>query len=174
MKNKVPVRKRGESAEAYMKRLKPVKLTKAQMRVAVAKDALKQLATERYIARNMIFASTGFETSGLQPNEQIQPLLRTHEEPCKVCARGALWLSSIRKFNHCTVNEFDNASEESSERLFGVVNLRRMEAAFELWENTAQLDTRKERAFGLKYDNAHDRLVAILKNVIKNKGQFKP
>lgn len=148
-----------------------MKLTKAQQRVAVAKDALAQLKAEKYKATSGVFIDSGFLNNLCYSDstDQAQPVLQ-NMGTCRLCAKGAIFLSTIRKYNKATVYELTHAHEDVSNDLFGQDNLDRIEAAFECWSHVSW----KACDFGDKYINDHDRLVAILKNIIKNNGTFKP
>lgn len=161
---------------------KPTKrLTITEKRVVVAKDALKQLKAERFVAQIGHYLGMDI-TQALEEVEdrtcQAQPYLKD-AKVCTVCAKGALLLSAIRKFNKATIRDVLNEDMSKPEKLFGEHNLDNMEAAFETWDcfsgsRYGQPVPVKVEQFGHNYDNAHDRLVAILKNVIKNNGTFKP
>lgn len=158
-----------------MKKQLTKRLTKAEKRVAVAKDALKQLHTEKYLAETGTYIGCNIDDtlgSDWRP-DQAQKELKTMK-PCSVCARGALLLSAVRKFNEATVSDVLQTKEWPSADLFGWEQLSLIEAAFELWEENGGKPMPKAFAFGNKFTNDHDRLVAILKNVIKNNGTFKP
>ena len=88
---------------------------------------------------------------------------------CDVCARGALFLSKVRLYNDCqvakgitygAVNLTDNTGQGGA---FGDLG-RQLEVAFESWEN---------EPWHTAYPDPEDRLIALMKNVIRNKGNFK-
>jgi len=167
------------------------RLSKAEQRVAVAKDALKQLQYEKYTATKGVYIGHELETRVCKwvdgyddaelsnAKEQLQPLLIKDKGLCKVCAKGALFLSAVRKFNKATVGDMSDENFKVAENIFGSTNFDLIEAAFEKWDylrgnSTWNIPSLDAEAFGHKYDNDHDRLVAILKNIIKNNGTFKP
>lgn len=169
-----------------------MRLTKAEQRVAVAKDALQQLRLAKYIAETGTYVGEKFKLTivdepsfrfndddcivgGSNWDDQAKPLLRSSSEPCAVCAKGALFLSTIRKFNKATVGDIVSENFTDTYKLFGKANMDLAEIAFERW-SCYGTDGKKGKArdFGYQYTHDHDRLVAILKNIIKNNGTFKP
>lgn len=155
-------------------------MTKKEKRIAVAKDALLQLKREVYLAtRGVYFDGPLRQNMNLIDDDQQQakPFLLKSEAKCAVCARGAILLSTIRKYNNCTIGALDLFDESVSYELFGDEALELMESAFEL-STIFVTDSSEEKAykaveFGRKHETSHDRLVAILKNIVKN-GNFKP
>jgi hypothetical protein len=99
-------------------------------------------------------------------------------ESCEVCARGALMLSKIRKYNSVdwdklSLYDYGLAAdqEDTTEILKGAFTeqeLLDIEAAFEC----SQYSDIKYVLFGERYYLDADRLEAIMKNIIKN-GYFK-
>jgi len=153
------------------------KLTKSQMRVAVAKDALKQIELEKYKACSGVYVDYELEDRihESEPNSQVQDIIKKYTKPCEVCARGALLLSSIRKFNDVTVSKYKKKWESKSKQIFSKQTLSLAEIAFEEWTklNLTSIEI-SANLFGRKYDNDEDRLKAILENIVANKGEFKP
>lgn len=158
------------------------KLTKSEKRVLVAKDALKQIRAEKYMpTMEILFDSpplTSLDRRILisSPESQLQPLLKD-QPPCEVCARGALLLSTVRKFNDYTTHELVFHKDENIRDLFGSDRIDQIEAAFECWRWTSGVphtNSAKACRFGEGYSDPTERLVAILKNIIKNNGKFKP
>lgn len=162
-----------------------------QKRVLVAKDALKQLSIKRYraVTGDLVNESRSLakkidhvfdSDNDLIPSKiQLQPMLINTPGTCEVCARGAMMLSCVRKFNDVVIEGWSTKAEEKSITLFGNRNLKRMEVAFELydrWSSENYDNDGKALAFGkaASMSSPNKRLKAILLNVIKNKGTFKP
>jgi hypothetical protein len=113
--------------------------------------------------------------------DSAKPFLLKSTTPCRVCAKGALFLSTVRRYNKASVKDVMCDNMETAEKMFGKHQFNLIEAAFEQWDFTIP-DTHEEehgrpvpyevQAFGNKYEDDTDRLVAILKNIIKNKGNF--
>lgn len=195
-----------------------MKKTKKQKRLEVLKDALKQLNAKKieacvgevFIPINDELNYDHYYDNEIRGKEQVQPILKkllsdkTINHPvCEVCARGALLISTVHKFNAFNLkqlNESDqsfNPDRDENKKLltlFSGTQLAMMECAFETdsWTDKGDKDDEilpfclnypeylsKKQAissykFGLKYDNPNDRLKAIFKNAIKNEGLFKP
>lgn len=166
---------------------KKTKLTELQAkRVAILKDALQQIKAEAYNVRS----GNGYVVSW-ELNEKVEALVKVcdiisdtghktqiqkfigklinKKNPCEVCARGAMLISSIRKFNHVSLgqlenNTLDNITIDRTDELFGEKNASLMEIYFE--------DGNYE--FSEKYPYPTERLIAIFENAIENRGIFKP
>ncbi len=165
-----------------------------QKRVDIAKDALSQVKAEKYT----VLSSNGYVESGklediinkaldsceLFTGKKAEDVeLKTYIDtaikiaPCEVCAKGALFLSSIRKFNNFSLAEArDSGLNESAsykiQEIFGEENADRIEEYFE--KNDPTYGENYENQWSDKYPDDKDRLIAILKNVIANKGTFIP
>ncbi len=184
------------------------KLSKAEKRVAVAEDVIAQIRLERYIPESGTYVEIDKTDKVWEKNRKLEeagkPLIDVDEQPvdvmlaqgmvqCTVCAKGAMFMSHIRKdSNTCTV---DSAKEGDDEQeienrltdLFSEEQLDLIESAFE--SNADHYDheghddffdkdgvgiAEKAADFGSKYSDDQKRLISIMKNIIKNKGTFKP
>ena len=169
------------------------KLSKQAKRIAIAQDVLEQIRLGRYKAQTGTYveADTTFEADdqGFCNVENIQAnyALRNDLIECTVCAKGALFMSHVNKTNHCTVDDLRNYDESAAivdhlEDIFDPDQLHLIEAAFESDEdfvdrhNTEIEDEERDSAvdFGHRYTDDEKRLIAICKNIIRNKGIFKP
>lgn len=155
-------------------------ISKAQQRVAIARDAIKQINGDIYKPTCMIWVNGILKVDndlldGDGGKQQLQPILVESQPKCMVCARGALLLSMVRKYNSYTLADLRRGNEGQLRKLFGNRQIEQMEAAFERWEETNQgYSAKRSQAFGSNYATDKDRLIAILKNIIKNNGTFKP
>lgn len=170
------------------------RLSKAEMRVIVAKDALAQLRHERYVATSGTYIGSELLQRIGGPEEDdfgdtcyrnwdspLQALLLKDKGECDVCAKGALFLSAVRKFNSATVGDMINDDNfKIAEKIFGIKQFDLIEAAFEGWTCTKMRNGSEGNPvpdWVLEYEDIfpdpHDRLVAILKNIVKNNGTFK-
>lgn len=173
-----------------MKKSEFNKLSKAEKRVVIAKDALAQLRLNKWSARMGLYVQFG---NGInvanKENAQLCKILPKGGK-CEVCARGALFLSAVRKFNDFKVSQLELAYEQDEVRDIGSYEFRKyelgfftraqiklIEAAFEgydfissSWPKAVQDGCRHF------YENftTQTRLEAILKNIVRNKGTFKP
>lgn len=167
---------------------KPVKrLTKAQRRVAIAKDVLKHLRTMRIAAGQYLH---GYIESGIDNGEDAQARLPEIRKKCNVCAMGACLLGHIGAFDRLKMNSMFTSygsplvdREEIVEILknsFQKSDLLLIEAAFEKTYYSWTLDVlSKEKIlaavrFGRKNGPPRKRLKAIMRNIVKNNGDFIP
>lgn len=177
------------------------------LRVAVAKDAVRQLQYGKTIAKK----GTLFESSEIQkifdalnntsiedftiedvPTLNLQKFfLKKSKKPCAVCGLGQCFVSLVRIDNDLDVKS-DNfyANTISGNvifnrllKVFGKKQLSLIEFAFEgryagkafaksFYHSVTTLD--KVENFYYKNNNVKDRLITIMKNIIKNDGTFKP
>jgi hypothetical protein len=157
---------------------------KAVERVVIAKDVIKQIAAGRLVARhNIYFQAEDVENT---PSAQLCDLLRG--KTCIVCAKGAVFVAMLDRFNEITLldsggyistlSEDDPTGELSFGggsiksyvcELFGSGMLNEIEYYFEGSSFTVNAD----RFYG-SYANAEERPSAIMRNIIANGGDFKP
>lgn len=173
------------------------KLTKAEMRVAVAKDVIAQIKAGRYEVQTGAYFNISERVSdffrglfglGIKDvgKEQMKDYMKEiTAEPCTVCAKGAAFLSYVKLFNKTPMSRiFDGDGDffgdadptDNGFDLFGD-KAEMMEAAFEGDDiNGVLSEAALEKAldFNARYGDAESRLIAIMKNVIKNNGTFKP
>lgn len=160
------------------------KLTKAQKRVAIAKDAIKQIRAKTIeVTQGNYFESHSIE---IVSRSNIKTAINK-AEPCQVCQIGQAIVCGIRLFNSEKVYNGMEPHNAAGivQRWFGLKNAALMEWAFEGFGEDAsgigvghKLVGLKSRiragAFYDRYPNDARRSIAIWENVIKNKGQFKP
>ena len=220
-------------------------LTNAQKRVQIARDVIEHMNAERIVSRPGIYMDllSGVLEEGFVVKRDTQVKEVFDKLPsCDVCALGACFVSMMRRYNECTVEEmrppkygkppdldespyeFLKASARSMEtqkeylsRLFDEEQLCLIEVAYEginsagsteNWHdeekpiNQAILDAHKfhmsrvdySDTFALEYEmggkyidvqmgwkesrqtnlNGSEVLKDIMKNIIRNKGEFKP
>lgn len=171
----------------------------AKKRIQIAKDVIKQLNVGKIIAKTgTYFSSRTVEkkVSKLKEPEELQELLKG-APACKVCGIGSLFICDIIRNDKYVVdpdNEgLDVDGDVIAERFSGIFDpsqLDLIETAFEARVMFDRTNTLRERdylgwskntsvantaiAFGKKYRNTQKRLVAIMENIIKNKGTFTP
>lgn len=148
--------------------------TKAQQRVAIAKDVLLQINLKKYTPSTGTYVATNDGNDGHTMNQGA--LRDKHAPACTVCAKGALCLSAIRKFNSYggTAGKLgdDEGVMKVLKRFFGHRQTELIEAAFEEWGDEGQAAQNYRDKNNLFYDSKA--IVAIMKNIIKNGGTFKP
>lgn len=167
------------------------KLTKKQQeRVEVLKDAIKQLQVKSIIAKahNTFIDLDGTHKDRIRNlsivldddyefNAFMDKII-TPKNPCTVCAKGAIVLSAIRKFNNCSVEDARSLEYGVSARAHNILGQKNADLIEQYFENKYDKlhydSTKKIDRWAKRYPNDKDRLIAIFKNAIKNKGTFKP
>jgi hypothetical protein len=178
-------------------------LTKNQMRVAIAKDVLSQIKTRKIIPQvgvwmedpkmgsldDIVYNAVdnyldSDDTCRLMPFSAQDYTKKVKN--CRVCALGSIFVSSVNLFNGV---EFDNGEEvydcfenlktSPLNRYFSPEELELIEGCFEGDDglHADRLNTRDRGvaiAFTNKYPIVKKRLEAIMNNIIKNDGSFKP
>lgn len=148
----------------------PKELTPDQMRVAIAKDVIKQIDAHIYKATQGIYFKQIIGMDGPFPihrDKYFNPITQTNVgeiKSCQVCAIGSVILSGIRLFNEVEFGRTHKASYDAVQIWFDMDQAILIEKAFE-WQSTR---------FYKRYPAATDRLKAIMKNIIRNKGKFVP
>lgn len=177
-------------------RLKP-----ATRRIKMAEDVLATLRrknnrfkvkTDEYC--KFVIPAQAHEPAPFEDKSvQVSALLPKIERHCEACAMGALLLAHVRLVNHVTIADLDywstNNNLDATESLVDTLSeslsekeLRTIEAAFEgnvkmnnvdEWTSiTADNISRIGRKWKSRIRSAEPRLEAIMRNIIKHKGDF--
>jgi len=167
-------------------------MTSAERRVALAEDVLASLeANEIALA-----AATGYITAKNQDWEEKQYLkdydpdkciskqkCNSIKKNCTMCARGALMMARIDKYNSITwertgrlINVRGFVTSNVLSDAFSAYQLKQIECAFErspahLKHSTGGMDAAR---FGSHITNANLRMMAICQNIIDHDGEFCP
>lgn len=152
-------------------------LAAAQKRVAIAKDAIAQIVAGRFIIQHGKY----FDWNG--SGEAGQSELTDEKTVCTVCQLGATMASAVRLFNSVSVSK--NGCNDSEVLItlghwFEASQISLMEGCFELdnsWLTegfAVDADLDAIAAFKRKHKSFHKRSLAIFRNIIANKGEFKP
>jgi hypothetical protein len=180
------------------------RLPKRKKAVLVAKDVIAQIALERFQIRSNTYFDrihiSGLEPSEAPATPAVVDQLA---KSCTVCAKGAAFLSCVRLGNKLSVSDllsaasgFGSNERERMTKIFDSVDYDLIEAAFEgnsdcpdqceLNDYDGKTDKLVraardnyfyafERDYTVDGDGTdHHRLVAIMLNVIENKGRFIP
>lgn len=168
--------------------MKKKKLSAAAKRVAIAKDVLSQLKSEIYYARSGSYwrFPLCYDTARLLDQDSLVEA-SGHGDYCQVCGIGAAVMSAIRCFNKHRVSSVNGCDPRAAINVlsdyFSKRQMALIEAAFEprsdsfrvadeLEFNRDKLCERTEE-FHTKHYNDTERMVAIFKNIVRNKGTFK-
>lgn len=169
---------------------KQKKLTKAEKRIIIAKDVIKQIRSKFLIPYKGCYVSITnnydpISSGTINAQEELKNI-----KSCRVCAKGSLLISKIAKFNSVFLDgKYDinttfsqlNGNDRCINNLpeFTRRQLDLIELAFENFISSddktiffSQKLANKARDFYAKYEDTEQRLIAICKNIIKNKGTF--
>lgn len=159
-------------------------MTPEQKRMAIAKDVITHVRTERLRPQcgAYLLWNDDFRVDVIDKGNAAEVM-----QHCTVCAKGAMVLTRIDRFNSLTLPAsgriFNADCVESLDDIFDEWQLELIEAAFEC---AAQRDLEYEEllevaaemqaavAFGELHETPTDRLVAIMQNIIDNNGTFSP
>jgi len=159
------------------------KMSKAKKRITIAEDVLASLKMGKYKAETGTYIEVNTNKDHDSLPTDSQALLRTEEVQCDVCAIGAIFASKVRKGNKCNYDLFNGNNDSSLianlKGIFNEIELRIIETAFEGEAQSGLVKEADEEAAVSWYEknhphNADKRLVAIMKNIIKNNGNFIP
>lgn len=156
-------------------------MSRAEMRVAIAKDVIAQIKSQKLrvkCGRYITFVNEKIMEIG------DQAILLNPETPaCQVCGIGAAIYSAIRLFNTVqtkTIGGNEFLARDLITKWFTPEQACLIECAFEidthLMRNASTTDEQRRaaRAFGSKYDDdPEERAIAILQNIADN-GEFRP
>jgi hypothetical protein len=178
------------------------RLTKAEKRVAIAKDVIAQLKAGKYRAETGSYCEIDLEEAALlEPTAELQKELKKVSK-CQVCALGSLFVSDVRKFDKLKVSDSGLGAKQSQwecdpepetfvneavdefamrDRLgsvFSQEQLALIEAVFEGSDVTGYLDendlwSESIRDFFYSYAEDAKRMTAIMRNIARNGGTFK-
>ncbi len=148
--------------------------TKA-FRVFLARDVIKQINTGKLIAERMTYfkndtVSHRFFISKENGKESLQDVLLEEDvAPCRVCALGALWASKVIHKNEAVIEDglgSRRALDRDLRAAFSEAQIRLIEIYFEGFYGVS--------IYRDKHLEDEDRMIAIMKNIIKNRGEFIP
>jgi hypothetical protein len=195
---KTAPKKRTVAQEIALRNKKFKAATAAQKRVLIAKDVIAQIKAKRLKARtgtwvNPVFRDgrdmDAFEKFDEKTSSVRELFLEKKIPACECCALGAMFMSCTLYNNKTTVADLldetmdfelivrskNNSFSNGLTQFFPKPQLKLIEAAFE-GEYGAFQDVCNDKT-DLWYDtlpNDTKRLIAIMQNIIKNNGTFKP
>lgn len=144
-----------------------------KMALAVAKDVLKHIEDWNLSTSIYFKAADGLEILG----QSIKKISFKKLKDCKVCARGAMFISRAKLFNVYKLDECVNDEvSPNTANDFGRKNADLIECAFQIaarWDDFSSLAF-QARDFGHEFPGHRDRLQAIMEEVVKNRGVFLP
>lgn len=164
-------------------------MLKHEKAVAIAKDVLKQIKAKKIKTTAFDYVVSGYEDCWAENTYEgnAQKHINEITSTCHVCALGACMLSYIRKFDGVDMSDITRLGEEINidrdyivsklKTAFSLRQLDLIELAFQ-YEDDIFDDMPKDEREALEFvEGVYDeteRLTLIMKNIIKNKGVFKP
>ena len=165
-------------------------LSAAKKRIAIAEDVIASLNTKQ------LTAATGdyIQLDNLSKDDDFQTALALGQK-CTVCALGGLFTCAVKVKNAIETHDVDDSNyrdQEIKDYLDGIFTrdqLCLIESAFERKNHMddGNNETEDEHGnvvyreplksaieFGSKYKTDKGRMIAIMQNIIKNGGTFKP
>ncbi len=155
---------------------KLAKLSKKAMRIAIAKDVLSLLkAKDSIVAKSGVYLTCSCDADALineVPLGNAQENIDVLTKECRVCALGALFVGAVDLYNKCQLQEFGGYGNivNKLRDFFSDKQLYLIEGCFEgHWDEKFVC-----RGFHNKYPEDAQRMKAIMRNIIRNEGNFVP
>lgn len=167
--------------------LNPKEMTAVEKRIAICKDVLKQM--KYFDLRSVYFADGNYNHPDGEYNWHFRDLHKLDDaqqqwnkvKKCSVCAIGSCLLSYVHLFNNTTIGDLVYKTDRHNiiNKLKGVFTEHQLDLIESAFENSDNNGYNPEcKLYYTKYCTSHaDRkplLRAIMKNIIKNNGIFKP
>lgn len=162
------------------------KLSKQEQKIKIVKDAIAQIKIGTFIAKKGDYLS--INNLDLYKEISLQSVIGTVKYTCECCAKGAIFASCVMNVNKVTNQDdfySENFQKNKLKKWFSAKELDTIETAFEgmiIEDSTGTLEDKnlepKQLAidamkFGCKYKTEEEKLLAILKNIVKY-GKFTP
>ena len=152
---------------SVMAKVPKKKLSKGDTRVLIAKDVIKQLKRKKIIVErgtycfNPIFCNL----KEMEELSELKKVLAKSKDKCYVCALGALFVSAVNRFNkyQITTDWAGIGKYETTNYLCKYFSDSQMGLIEDVFEFRCPV-----------YMNSENHMINIMKNIIKNKGTFKP
>lgn len=162
-----------------------------QQKKRIVKDAIKQIEIENFKPKCKVYISF---KNYIFSNEDLKSVIKSKKNPCKCCAKGAIFASCVMSINKVKAGDDFHSESFIKRKLikwFGELELDMIETAFEkrvIADTTCSLLISKDGLyngydntdiakkcikFGRLYKEDKERMIAILKNILKNE-TFKP
>lgn len=178
-------------------------LTPAQKRVAIAKDVIEQVNLKRFIPKNRIYTKIVSKIEDVENQIQSEfNNIQCHCCALGGMFLSDIKFNNSCTFYELDNKIFQATEKDRLQQYFSIEQLILIEAAFECWSceditsydnveedyvidqgygidlylsdlNIGEEDINKAGDFGNKYRDNSERLMAIMNNIIKNKGKFK-
>jgi len=160
------------------------KLSKLEKRVAICKDVLLRIENKKIksITGNFWGKSNRYNIlDNLLEDVNLQN--KINENTCEVCAKGAIFTSWVGNFNeikeipssniHFWNNDLDELKSIFGHELLDLIEVcfEQTEQYYKCYETDINFDSYID--YFRQYEDLNKRLIAIMKNIISNKGELK-
>jgi hypothetical protein len=153
-----------------------------KQRMMIINDAIIRIKSKN------LKADTGniLDISRVSRDSSLKDIINTADNGCRVCAKGALFCSLIGRVNQITIDDFDTKVNPNSiesiemielQKYFSLEQIDLIETAFEgcsYLEVIKPIEMKKAELFHVTYSDKELRMLAILDNMVENKGIFNP
>jgi hypothetical protein len=152
------------------------KMTRAERRVAIAKDVIKHIQAKRLKVKSSygyVVHDKGWDelTGVIETEGKATKVAEKLKEECTVCARGAMMLCKVSKYNHY---EFEKGWGISCASTTDALKDAFSEEQLNLIEDAFELCGVSQDSWLRQILDAEDRLLAIMQNIVDHNGSFKP
>jgi hypothetical protein len=146
------------------------KMTKMEKRVALAKDVIASIKSKHYIAENGTYLDVVKKKNLDYLHSYDLETIKRSDVSCHVCAIGSLFVSTMKKKKNGKLDDVD--SDEMIHAMKGIFTHSEMRLLEEIFEGGSNQDA---NIFYERYaaDDSKGRLLGIMKNIVKNNGNFK-
>lgn len=153
-------------------------LPKVRRRILIAKDVLLRIKLKQFKPG---VGYKSFNTKLTNCNTDVRNAISANKIKCEGCAKGGIFFSAIALKDSMNLGAARSALiswgnsfmlEEFTQRQLDLI-----ETAYEnivFTDSCSYQQHQRAKKFGDKYNNRDERLKAIMKNIIKNEGTFKP
>jgi hypothetical protein len=146
------------------------KMSPEKKRVTIAKDTIAALKTNKVCATVRVYLGESARSNGDKLSNNAR---------CQACALGSMFVGLTTRVKDLSV-KVDNFRQHLVE-YFSPIQLKVIESAFEGGMHYSDIhnlygDNYHDKAVRYKYayTDLEERLIAIMENIIKNNGEFKP
>lgn len=176
------------------------RLTKAEQRVQIAKDVIKWLRLGKLKAKKGHYVvgvseqTVGDGIGQFEGDANVLTRLQQRNVPCEVCARGALFIAAVDRYDECRISKaagdyrvdsalanlagWEAEDERGLSRFFAKKQYLLIEYAFEgavygeAADDERLPDVKLAKRWKVAYRGASARLDAICRNIVSNNGTF--
>ena len=168
---------KGKTEELTRKRKKAIEIAKDVIAAIKAQSILISKSGYAYAITDGDKPTDGVDFRDKYYDHSVKDLRKNQGLKCQVCALGGMLVTLVDKHNKVTLRELEeHGGELAYEKLkcaFSPTQLALIESVFEGWlDYSSVVQNAKIKAYFNKYPVASERLTAIMRNIIRNKGQF--